>query len=402
MRRLLRGIAFILLLTVLGGCAAPSVPVPENTETPVEKTAELRGIWISCYELEQLPADNDSSFRTAANAMFRAVRDYGLTDVFVHVRPFSDAFYPSKLFPYSKYLSCDGAPSFDPLAVLLDAAHACGLRFHAWINPFRVSYKTDVDALPDGCPAKQWLTDDDPSNDSAVSVMEDVGIFYAPASPAAHKLICDGVRELLCYEIDGVHIDDYFYPTTAAAFDRTAYRAYRDKGGALPLAQWRRENINAFVGGLYTLVKQQNPAVCVSISPSANLKKNYDAYYADAALWCRVPGYADLLLPQLYFGFSHDTLPFAETVAQWAALERCDKVRLGGGLAAYKCGTSDRYAGNGASEWIENSDLLSRQVTLLRQTDGFDGFVLFSFAAFFGKSVSKQAQNEKISLAFLL
>ena len=151
--------ACLLLLCLLCSCTVPPQKPSDTTDKSLTETAEytprpdeLRAVWISCYELPDA-AQGEEKFRGAANEMFRNIADMKLNTVFVHVRAFADAIYPSKLFPWSKY-SCRGSdPGFDPLKILVECAHGAGLKFHAWINPFRVSSSEDTDSLPQGSPA---------------------------------------------------------------------------------------------------------------------------------------------------------------------------------------------------------------------------------------------------------
>ena len=200
--------ACLLLLCLLCSCTVPPQKPSDTTDKSLTETAEytprpdeLRAVWISCYELPDA-AQGEEKFRGAANEMFRNIADMKLNTVFVHVRAFADAIYPSKLFPWSKY-SCRGSdPGFDPLKILVECAHGAGLKFHAWINPFRVSSSEDTDSLPQGSPARKLL------GTTAVIGLKN-GIYFDPASTDVHALIYDGVREILDgYDVDGIHIDD--------------------------------------------------------------------------------------------------------------------------------------------------------------------------------------------------
>lgn len=154
----------IILLCVFCSCARTPAKLPEQTSDSTAETSavytpkpdEIRAVWISCYELPDA-AQGEEKFRERAEEMFNNVADMKLNTVFVHVRAFADAVYPSKLFPWSKY-SCKGSdPGFDPLKVMVECAHRAGLKIHAWINPFRVSSSDNIDSLPQGSPAKSSL-----------------------------------------------------------------------------------------------------------------------------------------------------------------------------------------------------------------------------------------------------
>ena len=134
--------ACIILLCVFCSCARTPAKLPEQTSNSTTETSavytpkpdEIRAVWISCYELPDA-TQGEEKFRERAEEMFNNVADMKLNTVFVHVRAFADAVYPSKLFPWSKY-SCKGSdPGFDPLKVMVECAHRAGLKIHAWINP---------------------------------------------------------------------------------------------------------------------------------------------------------------------------------------------------------------------------------------------------------------------------
>lgn len=153
---------------------------------------------------------------------------------------------PVEAFPVVKIFLQGERPGFDPLKILVECAHGAGLKFHAWINPFRVSSSEDTDSLPQGSPAQLLGT-------TAVIGLKN-GIYFDPASTDVHALIYDGVREILDgYDVDGIHIDDYFYPTRDGSIDRAEYEKYvsdggkRDlaSGGATASARLRRDSVRS-------------------------------------------------------------------------------------------------------------------------------------------------------------
>lgn len=383
---------------------------PGGDEAPQQ---EMRAVWITYYEIS-MKAQNggdESLFYKKADEMFRRVQNAGFNTVIVQVRPYSDAFYPSKIFPWSAYLTGTQGqdPGYDPLAILVERAHAHGLAIHAWFNPYRVSYDPDFSLLSKENPARKWREDADKSNDEWLIVLKN-GIYYNPAVPEVQRMIIDGVREIVeQYEVDGVHMDDYFYPSTEEKIDQAQYDRYVKGGGQYSRAAWRRENVNTFVSGLYAAVKAIRPAVLVGISPAGDIEKNREELYADAARWGGEEGYVDYLMPQLYYGFENSASPFEQTAQQWAELTRCGSVKLYAGLAIYKSGEEDQYAGPESGqkqgpryEWINHSDIISRQVDLVRKTQPYAGFALYSYQYAFGDSRSGPLQKEWNALRSLL
>lgn len=195
-----------------------------------------------------------------------------------------------------------------------------------------------------------------------------------------HQLVYAGVRELVKnYRIDGIHIDDYFYPTTDAGIDSLQYKTYCDAGGTDALADWRCATINAFLAGLYSTVKAENPQVLLSVSPTGSLEKNLCEQYADVREWVCTPGYLDIIMPQLYYGFMHETMPFVQAANVWDTLPLLDSIYMVWGLAVYKYGQKDENAGSGSQEWIENDDIIVKQIQFLQQLKHYNGFAMFSY-----------------------
>lgn len=352
--------------------------LPQTTTAPVTQN-ELRGIWISCYDHISAAGKTKEQYKAATDTMFKNIKNMGLNTAFVHLRAFSDSFYKSDIYPYSSYIAgTEGADlPFDPFAVMLESAKQYGISVHGWINPFRVSTKKDTSLLSADNPAKEIL---DSGNENGEICILSNGIYYNPSCPSNHQRIIDGVREIIGkYDIDGIHIDDYFYPSTDESIDKKQYSQYKSEGGKLSLADWRRSCVNAFVSALYSAVKSVDSTLTVSISPAGQLDKNYSEYYADCELWLSHTGYADLIIPQIYFGFEHETLAFGSLLSKWGNLSRASGVMLACGIAAYKCAETDKYAGSGASEWKNNSNILSRQLTAIRKNKNYGGFVVFSY-----------------------
>ena len=401
---------FVLLLALASLAACTSAPPPPQTTATIQTTAqaqeppaEILALWFSYFDLT-LPAGGISAqaYREKYAALFGELAAFGINTLFVHVRPFSDAIYPSALYPWSEILTGTQGkdPGYDPLQILCELAGERGLEVHAWLNPFRVTPDhRDLSKLAKSNPALPHIE----AQDGWVS-QADGRSYWNPAVPETHALVYEGVRELLeHYPLAGIHIDDYFYPTQAAAFDQAQYQAYQSQGGTLGLADWRRELVSQFAAGLYRTVHQAAPGAVLSISPTANIEKNYAEYYADTARWTREPGFADWMIPQIYYGFAHEKLPFEATARAWAALPRHDNLRLVFGLAAYKAGQDDPFAGASArGEWQAHSDILARQLKLSRTLEGIGGAALYSCAGLFGNELSDFAVKERTNLQILL
>ena len=306
---------FAALCLALAGCApgaAPgsSAPLPGSSADVQPSAAasakpageEYRAVWISYLEWQSADFSSEAAFRAQMGGWFDQYAAMGLNTVLAQVRPFGDALYPSAIFPWSSVCTgtqgCD--PGFDPLAVLVEEAHARGLRLEAWLNPYRLALNDTVpgafsaDSLAAAHP--EWVK-------QAAG-----GQYLDPSRPDVRDCIAAGVQEILDgYAVDGIHLDDYFYPTTDEAFDAAEYAAADTD---LSLEDWRRDNVNALVRQLYQLVHaggRTAGAVPLGISPQGNNDNNYAQQYSDAALWLSTPGYIDYAMPQVYWGYGYTT-----------------------------------------------------------------------------------------------
>ena len=365
----------------------------ENPRTDII-SEEIRGVWISCYDHMSANNKTEDEYRLQIDEMFKTIKNCGLNTAFVHLRAFSDAFYESDIFPYSSYIAgSQGATlPFDPFEIMLECAEKYDISIHGWINPFRVSSKTDTSSLSENNPAKIIL---DSGNQNGEIITLDNGIYYNPACESNHKLILDGIKEIIGkYRIDGIHIDDYFYPSTDEKADKKQYDFYLSQGGTLSLPEWRKTKVNAFISALYSAVKSENKDLTVSISPAAKTESNKNELYADCELWLSAEGYADLIIPQIYFGFNHETLPFIETLDKWGNLERNPSVSLACGIAAYKCDKNHNYINeNEKNDWQSKKNNLAMQVCKIRENKNYGGFVLFSYGNLINENCREEINN---------
>lgn len=180
-----------------------------------------------------------------------------------------------------------------------------------------------------------------------------------PAYPEVRQLVADGVAEILAqYHVDGIHLDDYFYPTTETAFDAAAFADAK----ADDLGAFRLEQVNAMVQQIYSTVKAASPAIQLSISPQGTMDGNYTKQYADVRRWGTETGYCDVLIPQLYYGFANETAPFAEALQTWTETVSSESVSLVIGIA--RTSAAKRTPGQAAAAW---SGAVSRRCPFVRQ-----------------------------------
>lgn len=360
-----------------------------KSETILSADEAFSASWLSYLEMFASDCvDDERRYKLYISQIMDNLAQTGIDNLFVQVRPFADAIYPSEYFPSSSWITGTQGDelAFDYLQAIIDVAAEKGISIHAWINPYRVLVgSNDTSELSSSNIALQWIEE---GSDNVIVL--DTGIYFNPASTQVQELVLNGVRELLeNYDLAGIHLDDYFYPSTDEFIDSDSFEEYEKNGGTLSLADFRRENINSLMSAVYITTKSYNEDILVSVSPSGDIEKNYSEHYCDVSLWLSSTGYTDMVIPQIYFGFDNETFPYASCLSEWTSLNTDDDVLLVIGLALYKVGLTDVYAGeNGTDEWLENDDIISRQVSLALE-NSCDGFALY-------KAVSIDFENEYI------
>lgn len=354
--------------------------------------SEVKGIWISYIELAGLlQGQTREGFRKNIAAAYENCADLGINTVYVHVRSHSDAYYKSELFPWSKYVTgtLGKDPGFDPLEVMISEAHKRGISFQAWINPLRACSTSEISGYG-SYPVYTFAKGDGMAGKYAVNVN---GTYYLnPAYTEVTELIGAGAAEIVAnYDVDGLHIDDYFYPTTDASFDSAAYSA----SGYSSLSDFRFANCDRMVSGLYKAVHSANSTAKFSVSTQGRIDNNYNQLYADVRKWCTTPGYADIMIPQIYYGFENSAAPYQATLDEWDALAKKGGIPLIAGLSVSKIGAEDTWAGSGKYEWINNSDIISRQTAAAKKCSSYGGVALYSYRSVFQPESSVSAQVKK-------
>lgn len=353
-------------LVLTGLLAVPQQePGAAAAGTAVQSEEEFRGMWVaSVYNLDypSKATTSPAALKAEADKILQGCLDMGMTAVILQVRPSCDALYPSEIFPWSRYLTgtAGTAPSggFDPLAYWVERAHALGLELHAWINPYRVTKEgaAELAALPASHPAvahPEW-------------VVEYEGNYYLdPGLPEVRELVIRGAEELVRnYDVDGIHLDDYFYPGSGFGDDATFAKYGK---GWRSRDDWRRENVNLLVKKLGERIHAIDPDVSYGISPSGVWadKKNqpagsattggYESYYAsyaDSRKWVK-EGWLDYICPQIYWYIGHKTMDYATIARWWAQTVEGTGVKLYIGMADYQAGKtspSDPWYGTKAIE----------------------------------------------------
>lgn len=356
----------LFLCLILCGCrkvtpapSAVSAPLPTARTQGKDETVQhdsLSGVWLSYIELDAALKNADPAAAAAyLDGVMRACRKNGVNTVFFHVRAHSDAYYKSAIYAPADSVKALLAAGFDPLAYAIKAAHAQNISLHAWINPYRVGADksravcADIFAVGD-----KW--------------------YYIPSSDTAVRKILDGVREIVDgYAVDGVQYDDYFYPSGMSA----EAEDFEKPPAGVSLADYRKAAVNRLIACTCSAVHRR-VGCKFGVSPAGNRKRSCDRLFADTARWLSVTGYIDYLCPQLYSGFDNGALPFCTEADDWANLPRTDGVKLYAGLALYKAGLPDGYAGSGRDEWQKGGDIVRRQAEYAAKK-GYDGVAVFRF-----------------------
>ena len=332
--------AFLVLLLAFFICLPASAAEEEG----------WRAVWVSTvYNLDYPSAATADAVRLRheADAILDGCSEMGMTEVILQVRPSADAIYPSGIFPWSIYLTgsqqTPPEDGLDPLHYWIEGAHARGMRLHAWINPYRITKggEEEFAALAPGHPARlhpDWVVHHTDGN-----------YYFNPGVPAVRQLVNDGVREILAhYPVDGIHLDDYFYPgpefDDAAAFSR-----YGEGFGSI--GNWRRHNINLLVKELGETVRACGRPVEYGISPAgiwANAQslpegsqtlggETYFYHFADSKKWVE-NGWIDYICPQIYWNIGHETADYETLARWWSSVVEGTGVKLYIGMADYRAG----------------------------------------------------------------
>ena len=350
-------LTYYLLRSIPAGNNAEPAPSPQAAPNPALPVGEWRAVWVSYLEFAEMDFSSESAFRADAAALMDNCLSLGLNTVIAQVRPFGDALYRSSLFPWSHL--CTGVqgqdPGFDPLDVLLTEAHARGLSLEAWVNPYRLRSSASMPPVL----AENSLLNAHP--EWVCTVNE--GAYLNPAIPEAADYVVQGVAELVQnYAVDGIHFDDYFYPTLR-----------------------------------------------FGVSPQGNPDNDRNEQYTDLSVWLTASGadaVVDYLCPQIYWGYGYTLssgstrFAFENITAEWLALPRAESTALYFGLGAYRVGVGDGGANaDSVSQWCTGS-ALARQVTDLRSA-GAGGWALYRYGSLFRSDESGLAAAERAALTAL-
>jgi uncharacterized lipoprotein YddW (UPF0748 family) len=330
-----------------GATTAPAGVAASGLAPPVPRKRELRAMWIASVVNIDWPSRTGLSAEALQAELIHwldVAVAYNLNAVFVQIRPTADAFWPSPLEPWSQYLTGrqGGDPGFDPLAFMVEQAHARNLELHGWYNPYRVSMQANLEALVPEHPARQhpdWVW------------AYGGKLYFDPGIPAAREHIFAAIlHSVEHYDLDGVHFDDYFYPYPSGTLPLPDAGTYATYGAGFDdIADWRRHNVDEFVRAISERIKATKPWVKFGISPFGIWRnastdprgsdtggfQAFDQLYADTRRWV-LEGWLDYINPQVYWQFGLAVADYLKLVPWWADVAAQSGTHLYIGEALYK------------------------------------------------------------------
>ena len=345
---------------------------------------EFRGVWVATVENIDWPSKRGLS-NPAQKEEFIALLDRhqknGMNAIIMQVRPSGDAIYPSTLEPWSEYLmgtqGLPPSPFYDPLEFMIAETHKRGMEFHAWINPYRAVFNVKKSSIAPSHITRihpEWfLTYGDKK-------------YFNPGLPQVWQHTNRIVRDLVSrYDIDAIHMDDYFYPYRIAGKEFPDEKTYQQYSRGLSKDDWRRSNCDTIVKQLYATIHQIKPGVGFGISPFGiwrNKSKdprgsdtkagqtNYDDLYADILLWLE-KGWVDYIAPQIYWEHDHPLVNYDTLIQWWNKNSYGKNLYIGHGM--YKAGTS--------SAWRDKNEM-PYQIKKMRALENTNGSIYFSSSSF--------------------
>lgn len=350
----------------------------------IDTKDEVRGVFISYIEEKKYLEEDQVKTKKNIDKIINNIKNNKFNLIILQVRSNSDSIYKSKYFPTSSIINGEeGIEYFDVLDYFIKESHKNNILVYAWINPYRVRTNNNIDSISINNPAYKYINSD--------YLYIDEGIYYNPSKIEVEDLIVGGVEEIVSnYKVDGILFDDYFYP--ASDVDIEDYYKYIKDNGYIDLDTYHLNIISKMIKRVHEVCSKYN--VEFGVSPDGNINNNYEELYADILLWLSEKDYVDFIMPQVYYGFFNEAMPFYETINNWNSYIKNKDIKLYIALALYKSGNIDKYAKNGSNEWVENNNILMREVILSRNLSNYHGFSLFRYENMYNEgNISEEIIN---------
>ncbi|HVY76577.1 MAG TPA: family 10 glycosylhydrolase [Puia sp.] len=345
---------------------------------------EFRAVWIATVDNIDWPSKGNFSTALQKEEFIRQLdmhKRNGMNAVIVQVRPACDAFFPSKLEPWSEWLTGKQGkapvPYYDPLEFMIEETHKRGMEFHAWCNPYRAVFRVGKSSIAPNHVSKKhpdWILTYGDTR------------YLDPGNPQVQQYVVSVIRDMLHrYDIDAIHFDDYFYPYRIPGKEFPDHLSYQKYGHGMNREDWRRSNVDSVIVMLSRAIHEEKKTCKFGISPFGvwrNLSQdslgsdtqagqtNYDDLYADIMLWLR-SGWIDYVVPQIYWEFEQKRAPFGVLLDWWNKHSYGRPCYIG--IGYYKAG---------ANSYWQDRNQLPRQIAATRQAENIQGQVYFSSTSF--------------------
>jgi uncharacterized lipoprotein YddW (UPF0748 family) len=375
--------ATLLLSSIVISVCAFAQQMHLSLARPVDY--EFRGVWIATVDNIDWPARGMVNVDDQKAEFIRQLEMHkanGMNAMIVQVRPSADAFYPSKYEPWSQWLTgVQGkapSPYYDPLKFMIEETHRRGMEFHAWCNPYRADFQIGKSSI-----APHHITRTHPEWFLTYGDKK----YFDPSNKDAQQFVVNVIADIVKrYDVDAIHMDDYFYPYRIAGKEFPDQAAYERSGTSLLKDDWRRSNVDSIISMLSRAIKKEKPWVKFGISPfsvwrnkdqdpegsdSKASQTNYDDLYADVLLWLR-KGWIDYVAPQLYLEIGNSKIAYEKLLEWWSKHTYGRHLYIGQGI--YRAGENN-------AAW-RNPKELPEQIQLLRQYPNVQGSIYFSSTTF--------------------
>lgn len=334
-----------------------------NIKTNKKEEIEDRSIFISYIELNKyLNNKTIDESKLSINNMINNIKNTNINTIILQVRSNQDSIYLNSIFPHSEYINKD----FDCLDYFIKKSHDNNIKLIAWINPYRVNTKNEIKESLKNSISYKYI-----NNNTYISD----GIYLIPSRKETEDLILKGIDEVLKYKVDGILFDDYFYQSPN--IDENPLQV-----------------INNTIEKVHK--KCINKKVLFGISPDGNIDNNYNKNMADVKTWMSSDKYIDFIMPQIYYGFYNSTRDYVRVTKEWEQLLKNDNIKFYVALAFYKVGIEDKYAKDGREEWINNNDIIMREVILSRNLKNYKGFALFRYDNLFDEEIYTTTSKDEL------